>query len=58
MLVTLWSGGNKPERLYTITVTAINGLPPELISHKGKLFGRAYYGGWCYDELSEPTIQT
>jgi len=49
--ITLWSAGNKPERLGIITVSTLNGVPAELIEWKGKQFIRAYYGGWCYDEL-------
>lgn len=52
--IPLWSAGDKPQQLGTVKVMAINGMPPEVISHKGKLFGRAYYGGWCYDELPAP----
>jgi hypothetical protein len=50
--IPLWSAGDKPEQLGTVDVHFINNMPPELIAYEGKQFVRAYYGGWCYDEIS------
>jgi hypothetical protein len=52
MKLTLWSAGDKPQRVGTVTVAMVNGMPPELIYHDGTPYGRAYYGGWAYDELT------
>lgn len=51
--IPLFSAGDKPQRLGVVVVSTINNLPPEIIQWGGKQFIRAYYGGWCYDELPE-----